>query len=504
MTGIYGCYRTYLTIEKGSALGNSIRSIALYALSDPGTPVVYLDNIIACNGFSLNSVVGKTGGPYWPIRCITGDTTVTLGIGFQGITLEYVGSSEAVGLYYKNPVPFPSIAIAQTTEIEAVQDSGTAGSVITFSGGWNTSTTSQDGETLYDGLNGLGYGLSFNAKRYIKIEKLGCVRTYRGFYSDTNADNQEISDGKAIGYHHRGVYFDINTVSGLALSGTIQLCGNGYAIYSASALRMLQSTATIYAYGGISLGGYSNRFNGAIYVGSSQTAIDLSGAFDNYFKDITICGTVTIILSDDAGANNLIEKLTLNDDVVYVTIGGNSVGLRIGLFDKNTHTIIEYIHGGSYASVWCGYCVDILEASNRWLCVRPYGRISDQITGGQNAAWAYGGEGTSLYLNPTSQTLVLPHAFYCPVTGGTTYQIHFQKKKTSAEANCTLEIDRISGCGMTEIKDESVTLNRFMGGAYFSQLSRLRIAAMSGANSTPLTARQPGILGIDDIHLATV
>lgn len=48
------------TLNYGSTLGNNINSIALVALSDPGTVVINLDNIIACNDFSLNSLISHT------------------------------------------------------------------------------------------------------------------------------------------------------------------------------------------------------------------------------------------------------------------------------------------------------------------------------------------------------------------------------------------------------------------------------------------------------------
>lgn len=60
-----------ITVDKGSALGSSIKSIALYADLDPATPTVYFDNIIACkassaaDALSLKSLVGKVQTLAW-------------------------------------------------------------------------------------------------------------------------------------------------------------------------------------------------------------------------------------------------------------------------------------------------------------------------------------------------------------------------------------------------------------------------------------------------------
>jgi len=69
------------------------------------------------------------------------------------------------------------------------------------------------------------------------------------------------------------------------------------------------------------------------------------------------------------------------------------------------------------------------------------GEISDQITGGQTAGWAYGGSGISLLFRPNSTTSSLDWDFYIPVTVSTNPQFKFYVRKTSASGNCTLNID---------------------------------------------------------------
>jgi hypothetical protein len=49
-----------ITIDNVGALGSNINSVALYAISDPGTINIYVDNILAVNDFSLNSLIAHT------------------------------------------------------------------------------------------------------------------------------------------------------------------------------------------------------------------------------------------------------------------------------------------------------------------------------------------------------------------------------------------------------------------------------------------------------------
>lgn len=60
-----------ITVDKGSALGSSIQSVALYCDLDPGAVTVQLDNIIACkasssaDSLSLTSLIGKACNSAW-------------------------------------------------------------------------------------------------------------------------------------------------------------------------------------------------------------------------------------------------------------------------------------------------------------------------------------------------------------------------------------------------------------------------------------------------------
>lgn len=185
----------YTTVNTGAALGNSIQSVALYTTNDFGAANIWVDNIIACKASSsadsltLNSLISKnslaTGGnePWLPIRSING-TTIKIATYGSFVTpandRPYSGTTETVTIYKRQ---LTTLATPHSS-LNDVQEDGASGSPTTYSGGWNTATNSQDGETFYDGVNGSGTGIiNLNTKNYITLDRLNPVRGGYGIYS---------------------------------------------------------------------------------------------------------------------------------------------------------------------------------------------------------------------------------------------------------------------------------------------------------------------------------
>ena len=182
---------TSFTMDKGSALGSSIQSVALTCLSDPGTVTILIDDVIACksvasaDSLNLNSLIGKNDGIWWPIMSINGTTVVidedpaqaasSVGRGYSGTT--------ASTTIYKREVQSTAAAATASTVVDRFAGtSGTAGNVVTISGGWNTTDmTTQTGETFLTGNDGLGIGFDMSGKNYVTLSKLGLVRYTNGF-----------------------------------------------------------------------------------------------------------------------------------------------------------------------------------------------------------------------------------------------------------------------------------------------------------------------------------
>lgn len=184
----------------GGNLGASIQSIALNTgATTPATITILLDNIWAAttSGLSLQSLISKNssaqGGsePWIPIQSINSDGTVicldngtavaaTNGVG-------YYGTSSTATTYIRETIK-TSMAATNVTTVESINDSGTSGNLITFKGGYNTSSSAQDGETLFDGLNGFGNALVSSSKNFWAIEHVGFVRYNIGLSFTSGTD----------------------------------------------------------------------------------------------------------------------------------------------------------------------------------------------------------------------------------------------------------------------------------------------------------------------------
>jgi len=182
-------YKWYpVTISTG-ALGAAIKSVALWAISDPGTNAVYLDNIIACTTLDLTTIVGKNaaGDPFMPIQSINGTTLRVGAPGDQGTSgYVYRGTTETVTLYSRETIKLGPTA-SYSTNVEVPNESGSVGNLVTFAGGYNTATGNQDGETWVDGLVGNGYAFNLSNLDYIKLDRIAAIRFYNALYVSDNA-----------------------------------------------------------------------------------------------------------------------------------------------------------------------------------------------------------------------------------------------------------------------------------------------------------------------------
>lgn len=179
-----------LTRTGGGALGSSIQSIALYTHTTlpAANTVISLDNISACSstGLSLTSLVSKTsaasGGSegWWCIQSLDG-TSILLDIADTGTstpastTRGYTGATETVATYARETTR-TGPHVGATTNVQTVLVSGLPDAYISFSMGWNTSTNLQDGETIFDGVNGTGNCLISGNRSYINIDRFSACR----------------------------------------------------------------------------------------------------------------------------------------------------------------------------------------------------------------------------------------------------------------------------------------------------------------------------------------
>lgn len=192
-----------LTKDGGGNLGSSIKSIAIYtnSVAPTASSNILVDDFIACttNGLNLQSLISKNsaeqGGTegWYGIQSIDG-TTVLLDTDTNtqanaGRGYSTTGTTPETVATYKRETIKTSLASSSTTQVQAIQDSGTIGNNIQFEGGYDTGTNEQTGETFFDGLNGYGYGIYLSNNSYITLNKLNAVRYNYGLYFYYSSNN---------------------------------------------------------------------------------------------------------------------------------------------------------------------------------------------------------------------------------------------------------------------------------------------------------------------------
>jgi hypothetical protein len=287
-----------LTKDGGGNLGAAIQSIAIYADSDPGTPTILIDDIIACttNGLNLQSLISKNsaeqGGTegWYGIQSIDGVTvlldneTETLANAGRG----YGGTTETVTTYKRETI---KTALSLDQEI---QDSGTSGNNIQFQGGYNTATNVQDGETFFDGLNGYGYGLYLYGKSWITLNYLNFSRYSYGVYYRNSNNNSITTLSNANNNTNYGVYYysDSHNNSITTLSNANN---NGYGVYYYSSHNNSITT----------LSNANNNYNGVHYINSNNNSITtLSNVNNNSNCGVYYSGCYNSLISNLSNANN--------------------------------------------------------------------------------------------------------------------------------------------------------------------------------------------------------
>jgi len=333
----------------GGNLGASIQSVALYSGATAGaTTGIYLDNIVACttSGLNLQSLISKntlaqgsmsaTGYAnegWYAIqsisedgKCLRIDSSPTFAIANYRITANgagYSGATETVTTYKRETIKTNLVA-TQTTVVQQIQDSGTPGNNIQYQGGYDTGTTTQNGETFYDGLNNAGYGLQFSSTNsYNTINYLNFYKYSSGLYFYTSSNNTVTTCtcamsndvgiylynssynntfGTVVNINNNGsygitfnpstnnifnnVYSINNNGRGLNVSGVVGGGSNSNIFYNLGHISNNNNYAVIF-----SSGSAENKFWGPGEFSNNTTACIGSNSGLNYFNNFTMSGT---------------------------------------------------------------------------------------------------------------------------------------------------------------------------------------------------------------------
>jgi hypothetical protein len=204
---------TPVTINFGAALGASIQSVAFYVVPDLGAQTFLLDNIFAADAASANDAIAlssliskNTAGEDWFVCKSINANRIILG-GTNNITLAFIGADMLRGyggttatqtLFRRQPIP----VVGGTT---TVQDSGSSGSFITFSGGWNrTDMSTQTGYSWLDGIDCWSSGINLSNRTFIRVQRVNPTRFDTGYLTSGSVSgntpiNAEVSDFSVTG-----------------------------------------------------------------------------------------------------------------------------------------------------------------------------------------------------------------------------------------------------------------------------------------------------------------
>lgn len=348
-----------IVLDNGGALGSSIQSVALYALSDPGTVTIALDNIEACNELSLVSLISTqssaTSLEFWPVQSINGTTVkIDASSNFSldiGTNIGYVGATaSSVAIYKRDPV--------RITSNQATQEAGSSGNPNTYSGGWDTAAmTSQDGMTFIDVADGSFIGVTA-ASDYINFEKLVVVRGTYGFnctggfqtLTSCGAIATGINTGTSIGIRTLGgTTTDVNdcmalcgyagnaAMSGFDASANLTNCTAKSLHTNTSTLQGFVVSATKSIHSNLVVEGLKALSSGTIYgirIAASATKITTA--------------TVRSLTGVSTGTCNGVYISTHSNEVSGVTISaiaaaGSATFSAVGLFIGGENNVIRAI-----------------------------------------------------------------------------------------------------------------------------------------------------------------
>lgn len=298
-----------LTIDKGSALGSSIQSVALYADSDPGTVTLLLDNIFAvkatssADSLSLTSMIGKGDkrDGWYPVDSVSG-TTIRLGMsGNAGLASQknYLGTTETVTTYKRESFIMDAVA-ASTTVLNSITDSGSAGSLITYSGGWNrtdmsTQLTGEDGMSFFSCVNSVGVAFEMQStKSYIHLENLGAFRIQDGLNATGGPGFLRLTNFAVIGCN--GIAMNSSNRYGFIADGVYSFHNSNSPTFGSNGDVIIKNGYFVSTFGNQCLSVSTTRFRGDTLLckNSSFYGLQLAGVGgDSFVSNLTTSNSPT-------------------------------------------------------------------------------------------------------------------------------------------------------------------------------------------------------------------
>lgn len=364
-----------LTRNGSGTLGSAIKSIAFYTgSSSPGNSRnIFIDNIMGCtaNGLNLTSLISKsslgfsTSETWHGLQSING-TTIILG----QLNGDSAGSANLRGYYttgtspetvttYVRPTYKFSIQSGFTDTAQPIMDSGTAGNLITFSGGWNTSTNTQDGCTWIDGQNGLGLGINGNSRNYLSFNRINTCRFNVGYSTNSSTQTGWVI-ANTISCNHTTTGYDLiltNSDISIITNNTSQTgLGSGSKSNNIS-MKLYNNIGTVNMNrfpnlyyelliynqaGNLRLFNVTDTFGIVDYIDSSGS-LEINSNFNGSVEYLTLKNLTTAISGGSGNGKLIINKLTAS--------GNTNMGTHTGeLIVKQTDATSNQLIGTTNAT----------------------------------------------------------------------------------------------------------------------------------------------------------
>ena len=313
-----------VTVNLGTNLNAAIRSVAFYVVTDLGGQVFLLDNIVACKAASsadsvtLNSLISKSDGTgdeaWYAIQSLNNDVIMLANANVEtsqsGNIRGYNGVTQTVTTYKRETTKTVAVGAGVVANIN---DNGTSGNLITYSGGWNrTDMSTQTGFTWYDGRNGLGIGLQASARSFIQIDRLNFCRYSTGV--QFTSASSSITVGSA--------YMTACSTTGLdAVTGTLSvICTSLWA---------------------------NNNGSGTFFSGIGSTITDVKLASNNATNGVYLgssrYNTVVSVIGGNNGNSDILFESCFNSTVGTATLTNGSASAIV----SGTNAFGNSVNGGS-------------------------------------------------------------------------------------------------------------------------------------------------------------
>lgn len=370
-----------LLLDNGGPLGSSIQSIAIYATTDPGTRVVYIDNVFATNDLNLSSLISKDAGEWFAIRCIANDT-ITIGQQYlSAVSVAdrgYCGDTATAETFVSNGVPTNTVT-ASTTSIYNFTKSAAAGAEVLISGGWNrTDMSTRTGATHIMNLNVLGRIFTFSGA-YTILENFIISSANDGVQINNN--NITIRNCALVGMVTNGLLVTGTTRVGLYMENChVANCSSGLGIIVRVSIISNCKVCNcgidgIYVSGNMSkltnIVAKNNTSSGlyvqncaAFYVDTVLSennglyGLEVATLIGGYFANITCAsnssGGVYILTVEGSFYNLTTENNGSGGGVAFIDAGGVGTLISIFNFQYNEATVINNLadyDGARYISI---------------------------------------------------------------------------------------------------------------------------------------------------------